>query len=374
MVPMRFLRLDNTLAWTKTGLSAIGSALQSLEIGNEPDLADWYTSESYATHFDEFSRQISSAHPELTQPIIQALDVSYAGGGNTNNSPHSLIDSHGLNTHNVSQLAYHYYGKDLVDDTLPNLQRSIANHTYLLHGGCSGGVCYNGLDVYPSYIQYATSHGLPFIFSECGADGGESTGDPKIKRRNNMVMAMWNTDFMLQAMTMGATRVNMQTAESFPFSLWQPGPSKWSDDKAVRAAYYALPLVADFIGTSGETRAVALGSHNDGKLAAYAAYDAGVLARVVVLNTELWVPANGTRVPAQIQLSGVPSTVKSAKIHFLSADEGAYDQFPTWHGLRWTAASDGKQEPAKNDSVLVPISGGRLTMSIDPTAVAMIEF
>ena len=100
-----------------------------------------------------------------------------------------MIDKGGLDLINVTQVAYHYYGKLLPDDTLPSLQRSITNHTYLLHGRSGAGV--HVMDVYSDYIEQAASHGLPFIFSEVGTDGGVATlGCHNLERRKNMATAL----------------------------------------------------------------------------------------------------------------------------------------------------------------------------------------
>ena len=88
-------------------------------------------------------------------------------------------------------------------------------------------------------------------------------------------------------MTLGVQRVNWAMKKVGGFSLWLPQAIEDHPKPEVRAPYYAQPFIADFIGRGGTTKVVDLKLGQD-RHSAYAAYEHGKLARIALVNLNLW--------------------------------------------------------------------------------------
>ena len=242
------------------------------------------------------------------------------------------------------------------------LQAHIANHTAII----------NAMAVFKPDIEYLSKHapGVPFILSEVG----NSLGSMDIEQRNVLATALWNVDYQLIGLAIGVTRVNNQQIVTPGFQMWEPVVSEWSPP-LVRANYYSQPFVADFIGTSGSTRVSELPIESTETLSAYAAYENNQLARIAIVNLQLWTPANGTRPIADVVLSHLPQGTTNAKIYTLTSPDGAYaNDTLTYRGLQWTYESNGHEVRVGTGSENISVKNSSLTLSVNATSAVIVEF
>ena len=356
MVPLLNKDLDNTLAWTKQGLKYIGDSLEALEIGNEPNAYSWFTIPAYVKEYNKFLNALASGISSLNKRVFQTLDTASAGTGAL---PISSAIKAGLNTTDIKQVAFHYYQGSDAEDGLSGLQSRIANHTAIVEG--MAGFVPN--------IQYLQKNypNVPFILSEVG----NTLGSMDTHQRNNLATALWNVDFQMHAMAINVARVNMQQIVYPGYQMWEPVPNEYTHP-LVRPNYYSQPLVASFIGSSGTTTVSEITSQE--MLAAYAAFESSSLARVAIVNLDLWNNA-GSRPVVRYTIDDVPSGASSAHVQFLTAPEGAYaTRTVTFDGLRYTYANQGLPVRVLSDAMTIPVVKGSVTIPVNATSAALVHF
>lgn len=158
--------------------------------------------------------------------------------------------------------------------------------------------------------------------------------------------------------------------------MWEPVDSEFSP-RSVWPNYYSQPFLADFIGSSGNTRVAEINiPGNPDLLSAYVAYENDAPARIAIVNLHLWTPAdyNGVRPSIDVALNGLWSGIKSAQIMQLASPEGAYgNDFITWRGLEWTHATNGTENRIGRDAILVAARAGVVHVSVEATSAVIVQ-
>ncbi|KAI1260186.1 hypothetical protein F5Y18DRAFT_442016 [Xylariaceae sp. FL1019] len=366
MVPFRDTDFSRSVQWAKAGLNQIGvHNLYTLEIGNEPNFYPWFSVDEYVERYRQLQARLIAAIPSLgDKRIFQAFDTA-ANFADDLTSKDAFEAGLNKNATTIKQAAYHYYQGHGI--SLEGLQDWI-RHTTTMHN----------LTKFTPNIDYLnTNHpAIGFAFTETGynvAGGGEEAIKP-----NNLATALWAVDFQLAAMAVGVRRVTWQQILRSSLNMWIPVRSTFSEPK-VTANFYSQPFVADFIGKSGETRVMQLdvGSPNQGLYVAYAAYDAGKLSRIALLNLEIWHSGEGdnrARPQISFSLQGLPERISQATIHHLTAEKGALAQDNlTYSGFEWTYESRGKQSKVKSDSKVLAVNGGNVDVVVKGTQAVLVE-
>ena len=222
-----------------------------------------------------------------------------------------------------------------------------------------------GLRPFKQQVQFLAQNSsgkVPLVLSEVGNTllASPTEPDPGYVARNNLGSALWAVDFQLYAMSIGIGRVHMQQILSAGYSLWSPVDAEGYEAQ-VRPNFYSQPFIADFIGTSSETKVVNLhvtGGVGHSGLCGYAAYDAGKPARIALSMTSQSLGMNGkltrlvnfnfwseyastteslpspTNRPVHTVNIRLPSEIRSAAMQTLNSPEGAYGNSSlTWRGL-----------------------------------------
>ena len=122
---------------------------------------------------------------------------------------------------------------------------------------------------------------IPFIWSEIAL---AIKGLPGVV--NNFGTAMWNIDCFLYSMALGVDSIHYSENMANFFLFWLPQKSD-GEDAQVYAPFYSIPLVAEFIGNSGNSQLLSLDTGND-RIVAYGAYEGGVLVRIALINYNPW--------------------------------------------------------------------------------------
>lgn len=362
MVPFDRKDLDNTLAWTAAGLKVIDKeALYAIEIGNEPNFYSWWSPKAYLDKFMEFATAITEKHPSLAgKRIFQSLDVA-SGSAEKLSTEKAFADKLNQNVSSIKQIAYHYY-QSLAPENYEGLQKSI------LHTDTT-----RRLSGFEDDIKYLRQHhqDIGFVLSEVGDNLGKGGN---LAFRNSLATAIWAIDFQLHAMSIGVDRVNFQQIYKPGFCMWEPVNSTHWDiaTPMVRPNYYSQPFVADFIGKGGRTKVASILSEE--KLAAYAAYEDGKLARIAIVNLNLGKASGEDRKKTDIVLDDLAKGVESVTVHQLNSPHGSLAQTDiTYKGLEWSFESKGLQKQVRDDSKTVNIKGGKVTISIEEASAIILE-
>jgi len=223
------------------------------------------------------------------------------------------------------------------------------------------------------YLASIDGASIPLIMDEANV----ITGPANVSLESSLASAVWRTDYFLYCASIGIKRVQYESVFTSLQSVWQPSDS-YTSPAQTRAAFYAYPPMAEFIGeTNGTTKIsqIPVNGTIDGQhLIAYAAYNGSVAARMALVNFNEWSNMNSTARPSStFSLTGLGCTHVTVK--YLSSDEGATGLADgiTYGGSQWTAASSGKEVyGVRNDTVVLGVKNGKVKVPVPYTSVAMV--
>ncbi|KAI0864735.1 hypothetical protein F4860DRAFT_463304 [Xylaria cubensis] len=368
MVPFYNTTFSQSVEWARAGVNQIGiDNLYSLELGNEPTFYPWFSIKEYVKRYRSLQARLIAAIPSLADKrIFQTFDTASYAAGDLATKP-AFQGGLNANSSSIKQVAYHYYQSNNGIADLTALQ------DYIRHTATKSNIT----NFLPNIKYLKENHSaIGFAFTETGYTVGGNGGKNSIKT-NNFASALWALDFQLCALSMGVSRVNWQQILRSDLQMWRPVKTSLGEPR-VTPHFYSQPFVADFIGKSGKTRVVELdiGTPQNGLYAGYAAYDDGKLARIALLNLEIWDSqrSNGDRPEAKFSLSGLAGTGSNMTVHHLTADNGALAQKNvTYSGLEWTWASRGKQKKVKDDGKILKINGTGVDIIVNATQAVLLE-
>lgn len=189
-------------------------------------------------------------------------------------------------------------------------------------------------------------------------------------------------DFQLLAMSSGVTRLVNNQSPSGNFSAWVPIDLASNPGPQVRAPFYVMPFVADFVGnTAHPVSAVQLDiSPPSEYLTAYAMYEDDSLARVALVNLREWSVANGTPRGTASFAIRVPDGCRNATVSTLNAEGGAtalgFDadgQNITWAGEQWSYKADqGTGHYSAPSSVPASLQNGAAVVDVADSEAVML--
>lgn len=346
--------------------------LDALEIGNEPDLyvgqgvrGMGYGERVYVEQWLEQVRDVLGNITGLERRSFQAL--TFSSGYNRGLWNESAAFRDGIDgNRNIKSVSFHHYQTRAVPTT--RLAKDIMNHTAIV----------NGLSQFLPPITYLHTNN-PSILFHLGEVGAALNSGPQDYALGGVFGdELWTVDYMLQAMTINVSRVHMQQGTGFSYSQWQPIPRLGTESYPphVRAPYYGLVFIADFVGSSSSPLRVKEltlpSSANDEQFSAYAGYENGVLERVVLVNFAVWNSTQkGERPSQEVQLV-VPQGVKSVRVERLTAPGADVYKGVAWNGTQWTFESDGVGVRVKNDSSVVSTVQGNVEVGVLASEALMI--
>ncbi|EKG14417.1 Glycoside hydrolase superfamily [Macrophomina phaseolina MS6] len=369
--------LSNAVEFAKDCVEAIGiENLNALEIGNEPDLYNAsgffpnqtdrpssYQPPDYVAEFTEFAEALESSLTLGAGPNFQALGYSnfVADPWNERNAFEAGLS--------------------------PDLVKSISEHYYQSRDGRGLGATLMNKTAIRSFtdarfkerIEYmrSTYPDIPFLIAEVGSALGNGTGIRDFDLTASLGTALWTVDWLLYAVTIGVTRVNMQLGSRFPFSPWLGSTTVINNQTLppqTLGSFYGNVFVADFIGSDGNFRVAEL-SVDDDNISAYAGYHSDKLTKIALVNLELWRESYGTERPvSSVTLRGLEG-VKAVRVQKLTGpDGGSQAKDITWAGTQWTAESTGLPVAVRDDSVLVIVESGSVEICIQASEAVLVSF
>ncbi|KAJ9094739.1 hypothetical protein QFC21_005897 [Naganishia friedmannii] len=333
--------LADTFQGSRKALMA-NVTLTSLEIGNEPD-------------FFAFPGWTPSAYVEIWDTIVNKIT--------------GIIKLGGPNEPKLEGPAFAGFAAGQWDAmSVLNAGFREGNAGKLL--GTFGEHHYSGVHAYPSFNpepkmgdllnknsirSNLTKHAKEVSRASHGAPGVSNTAEA----------AIWMVDNALQAASIGVQQMYFHHGVGYRYNLFQPVSG--ADDGVgltsrphVLPVFYGALIVNEAIGTSGDSCVAEIGT-DSATVSAYAIYEQSKLARIVIINSELYVPSqNSTRINSTVYLNGlgdnVHFTAKRLSIPFTNATSGL-----TWASVNYETTSGApegnpRQEDVKSGAVSVAAS------------------
>ena len=363
-LPLARKNITNGIHFLNTAMAAMGPEnLYSIEIGNEPDLypAPW-TFQSYMKALSEYQKAVVSAVPSLKKPIFRGLD--YSSGDNLNGE-FSVANAFnaGYDSHNgVKEISLHYYqtrgGDSLSDDLLSPSATEKSTKRFI------------------SSIQYLKKHhpSIPLILGEVGDSIGTIGNNKEPHKWLSLGAGVWTANWMLYCMTIGIDRVETQLVARSQFSPWHPfGDAAQQSTAGVTGPFYGLLMISDLIASADKGLTVTQLATGNERMTAYAGYNGGVLSRVILFNTELWVPGGKKSRPSQEFVLVLPKGTTKATVQRLAGSNGAELEKLSWAGQRWSYPSGEPTNVGPTEEDLKVVNG-QVTVSVPATEGATVAF
>jgi Glycosyl hydrolase family 79 C-terminal beta domain len=167
----------------------------------------------------------------------------------------------------------------------------------------------------------------------------------------------------------------MQQVTGAAFSAWQPVPLTRTeiDSPHTRGPYYGMILVADFIGKTPDFRVKNI-ELNHKNLSAYAGYNSGSLAKLAIINLDIWNPHAGAQRPTQKVTLDLPEHVSTIEVQKLTGP--AVDSFDnmTWAGMEWTYENRGVGVKVLNNTETLEVHNKTVEVSIQASEAIVVTF
>ena len=336
-----------SLDYVVCAYNALGAdRVAGIALGNEPDLyASPYTAKDYIHDAKALEHAITDAlNLSSEQRIFEVLDL--AGGGHEDSG---FTAEHAFKLHidrkdNTKYAAQHWYQipLDFDDFSVEALQSMVMNHSAITSKFDDG---------YIAALRYVEANmpDVDYILSETGS----GLKLPPLEFQDAFGACLWAVDFNLYAMSLGVKRLDATQRPAAPHSLFVPDTStndpalgiEYNMGPQVRGPYFAVPMVADFVGQNPGSVVQLLG---EDLATAYAMYDlsSGLLEKVALVNLKYWsADTDGERGNMTFSIPIPDSNATSVVVQRLRADAGAHaqgydvqgaDGMITWAGETWS--------------------------------------
>lgn len=386
-VPLAVANVSEAVAWAVSAVDGIGiEQIHSIQIGNEPDLyrndfageggrylgpPDYQgtlDNDTYVGNYTNYARAIKAA-VELPDKFFTAFDV--AAHVQSPWVAQWLLDAEtvfglGLDDDNIiKEVAHHYY------------QNNAGEAQDLEAGLMTMSLTHTNLDYLTRRINWLRENrpDLPFIMNEV-ANSLKVTNSYQYQAR--LGSALWAVDFYLYGLSIGIARFNYQQIMHSGFDLWLPVASAGYPAQ-VFANYYSQPFVADFVGSSGNTRVAKVAltdAESAPNLAAYVAFENDSAARVAIANLEYWnqTSSDFERPVATVNIE-VVGDVSSVTVTYLSSPDGAGAgaETITYAGSQWTYESNGQEvRGVRNDTAEIQVVDGVAVVQVPGSSAAIV--
>lgn len=351
--------------------------LVSFEIGNEPDLylGNGFRSGNWGgdVYTEEWLDRASALWEQVLRPnnlpsnffepgatastigtSFQIRDLDTMGiAVQANNSENSYVAS--WNQHDY----YYYIGVSTYPLTLYSFMTLSTTKDQFL--------------AWEEQIEQAHSTPYPYALREMGVVG--PIGLEGIT--NTFGAALWTLNFFLYAATLNITSVQMHMTDNSNASAWQP-LEMYDRQPFVRPNYYGYAAFDQIIGPSCQAQVSEydIGTYPGdygGRLVAYSVYQAGQLATIVVINSNMANVSETNKQSVTVLLS-LPSSLAGEVLHlaYLRGDGADATSGTTWNGISFEQSGDGTPTQVDDtDATATIASDGSATFTVrDSEAVA----
>ncbi|KAE8313097.1 hypothetical protein BDV41DRAFT_588419 [Aspergillus transmontanensis] len=336
-IPMYHNNLSNSFLFAEAANKIIGASnIYAWEIGNEPENygnagADW-NEKQFSVKWGNWSKAISKAlNASLDAKTYQAVALSSETG--VTGTPGGDADSwkiYQVKANETSDLQADLMNHDEVNKGTAIIKRALQNLTTI------------GADV-------------PIVLGEVGNTLGH--GSSGVNLEGVLGSALWQEPI-------------------FPFALWHPQYNNTAG--TVLPAFYAQTFAAEFIDSNVNVTVanIDLGQPH---LSAYAAYEGANLARLAIINFELWDGRHEIQEKhhSKQMLLHVPAGTDSVTVKRLTSPAGAMagsSNQITWGGMQWTYENEGRGKNVSTGAERLTIKDGTVHIAVNASEAAMVFF
>ncbi|KAK4496782.1 hypothetical protein PRZ48_012765 [Zasmidium cellare] len=353
--------------------SGIGTSnIIAVEIGNEPNEYGGHSggSATNATYFsDRYQAIVANVSLAFgvgsTTPFFAGPDLAtYDFHNKTDWSIETLFGTTDFDkTGNIKLATDHWYLTN-GDTSIPD----IMNHANMVNYSAPIAKAAKYFNTFTPHVDYVLDE---FNVLNGGAD---------LTFSSSLGSALASVDFMLYAMTLGVKRVHFEQAYGSNQAIWIPCNNGTSVLAQTHSGYYALITASEFIGgTSGNTRVqqITPGGNDGSRFSAYVAYNGDTPNRVALLNLNYWDQSqpNTPRGQPNIQVSGIPSSLSSVKVEYLTNPGGAAQNADqtTFGGSQWPYSNLGMEKKGvQNTTTSFPVKGGVASVAVPYSSIAIV--
>ncbi|KAJ7749650.1 glycoside hydrolase family 79 protein [Mycena metata] len=346
-------------AFDSPAMKAAGVALDSIEIGNEPDFEAVIFFPSPTNRWTEFAA------------IVSRTGVVVAGSGPNLFGPAFALVQHTATT--FSPLGVFTAG--ILDSASGSLLRTYSQHHYQCAAGeivtdvvQKANIRSNLTQLVPD-IALVRSHGLDYVLGETNSCSGHGA----VNTSNVGGIAIWTLDYGLFAGQIDISRAFFHQGVGYKYNAIQPVTLTRSPIDAsplssplpphIQPAYHAMLVAAEAIGNSGATTSVELDIDDD-QVSGYAFYEHGKLKRAVLISHTMFF-AGGTVPRGVKQISLGEGRAEAKRLFIPSADATT--------GLLWAGQSfDGLDGKASGKVVVEQVNLNSVKLS--DTEIVLVLF
>lgn len=348
--------------------------LYSLEVGNEPDLYVQNKFRPQGWGATQYGAEWSQAVLQIWQQVLQPKSITKsffeaACTATTANNPGFRIEDlvqtdvatatdNGLYLGGWNQHDYYYYV-------------NVSKYQLTLEGLMDLGSTIGQFNEWTNQADQARTTGKPYYLREMGSVGPEGLQGISDVFGN----ALWTFNFFLFASTVGVQSVQMHMLQDSYGSPWQPIALSDGRQPFVRPAYAAWAAMAQLNGAGCQTQIAPLTINNmpsgyNNRLGAYAAYNAGNLQSVVVINTKMAYSSQGQNINTQQVSFSLPSSLagKTFYLSLLTAPGADATNNTLWNGFDYSRNGDGTAQKVDSQTRTAVVgSDGTLTFTVRDT-------
>ncbi|KAM0257125.1 hypothetical protein ACHAQJ_004590 [Trichoderma viride] len=265
----------------------------------------------------------------------------------------------------ISEVSQHGYISSTAQN--PSLQGTLMNHTSVVINGT----------VHQSLCNLNHNAGRIYTLGETNSVSGQGAFGVS----NVFGSALFVLDYELYYASFGVNRMHMHQGTAYRYGAWMP-ISQNGTGPSTNPPYYGHVMVSKFIGSNPNTRINNIDLNSD-FYSAYAAYENGRLARVVLLNLHEWNPPSSS----QDEASTAPSTtftlstgqhgIKYATVELMTAPGALSETNITVAGLSYDydlAKGKPVRVAKQYESVLRPNNKGEITVQARDSQAVLLTF
>lgn len=341
--------------------------LVSFEIGNEPDL---YAQNGFRTgpwggdvYTDEWLDRASNLWQQVLRP--NKLPSNFFEPGTTASTIGTSFQIEDLDTLGIAVQANNSDTSYVASWNQHDYYYYIGVSTYplTLYAFMTLSTTKDQFGAWETQIQQAHGTPYPYALREMGVVG--PIGLEGIT--NTFGAALWTLNFFLYGATLNMTSVQMHMTDNSNASAWQP-LEMYNRQPFVRPNYYGFVAFDQIIGPSCQAQVSeydigAYPGDYGGRLVAYSVYQAGKLATIVVINSNMANVSETNKASVTVELS-LPSSLAGEVLHlaYLTNDGADATAGTTWNGLSFEQSGDGTPTEVDDDS------GATVTIASDGSA------
>lgn len=368
MVPLARRNLSNAIEFARAGLKAMSpGSYEAIEIGNEVNLypggarPKGYSLNNLVGEWSTYADALQSNLSIPKGPNFWACSFSSTTKWNVQDAWSDGLSKEAAKIKGVSEHYYQTVGSATLEETMLNhTNTTAASHRFQSPA---------------SFLRNLKSGSILFILGEVGSALGQ--GHKNYKLQDSLGSAIWTADWMLYAMSIGVSRVNMQLISEGTISAWLPIVNKVGGTQQpaqVLGNWYGNVMIADILG-SGKGKKIQVAEMNNlsgADMAGYSIYHDGTLTQIALFNEHLWVKGDGKRPEQNVALSGLGGCDK-LKVQRLTGDSGTALKNISWAGQRWSAERKGVPQKVGQESTIVESKNGCFDITVQATEGVLIS-